>query len=259
MNRTPSALADVAPSASHAAEARESQIAPVMPVRVLIADDHPVVLFALENLLSRFSHLRVVGRACTFSELFEEADRREFDVAVVDLHMPCTGNRDQRNAGDAYDPHNPHNPLSRFHQRFPNASLIVLTTEQAPDTLRRLLDFEVDGILSKQDPIDLIPLAIMSAMARERYVGPVMRELLARGPASLNRADACRLLSKREREVLMLYASGMNITAIAARLGRSIKTISAQKCSAMKKLALSNDAELYRFVTECGLESDPPA
>jgi DNA-binding NarL/FixJ family response regulator len=255
MNRTSSALANVAP----AAEAGESRIAPVMPVRVLIADDHPIILFALENLLSRFSHLRIVGSACTFSELFDEAGRRDFDVAVVDLHMPCTGNDDPHDQDKPHRPHGPHGPLSRFHQSFPNASLIVLTTEQAPVTLRRILDVEVAGIVSKQDPIDLIPLAIMSAMARERYVGPVVRELLARDSSPLNGGNARGLLSKREREVLTLYASGISITTIAARLGRSIKTISAQKCSAMKKLALSNDAELYRFVTECGAELDQQA
>jgi DNA-binding NarL/FixJ family response regulator len=256
MNRTSSALANVAPSASPAAESGESPIAPAMPVRVLIADDHPVILFALENLLSRFSHLRIVGRACTFSELFDEAGRRDFDVAVVDLHMPSTGNDDPHRP---HGPHGPHGSLSRFHQSFPNASLIVLTTEQAPVTLRRILDVEVAGIVSKRDPVDLIPLAIMSAMARERYVGPVVRELLACDSSPLNGGNARRLLSKREREVLRLYASGMNITTIAARLGRSIKTISAQKCSAMKKLSLSNDAELYRFVTECGAELDQQA
>jgi two-component system capsular synthesis response regulator RcsB len=206
-----------------------SDAAPMLPTRIVIADDHPVVLFALESLISRFPYLTVVGRAHTFPELFNEAAQLDFDVAIVDLHMPCVDDLDARET------------LGEFRQRFPGASLVVLTTEADPAALRRVLDVKIDGILSKKDPIDLIPVAIVSAMAHERYVGPVVRDLLA-----------YQLLSRREREVLALYASGMSVTEIAGQIGRSIKTISAQKCSAMKKLSLANDIELYRFAADCG-------
>jgi len=211
------------------------------PARILVADDHPVVLFALENLIGRFAHLAVVGRAQSFPELFDAAERLDFDVALTDLHMPCAAHYDVRDM------------LSRFRQRYADESVVVLTTETDPTTLRRVLDLPIDGLLSKKDRIDLIPVAIASAMARECYVGPVIRELLARARHAADLDGAHRLLSRREREVLTLYASGLSVTEIAARLGRSIKTISAQKCSAMKKLSLSNDIELYRFAAEHGL------
>ncbi|HTH59481.1 MAG TPA: response regulator transcription factor [Paraburkholderia sp.] len=219
-----------------------SDAAPMLPTRIVIADDHPVVLFALESLISRFPYLTVVGRAHTFPELFNEAAQLDFDVAIVDLHMPCVDDLDARET------------LGEFRQRFPGASLVVLTTEADPAALRRVLDVKIDGILSKKDPIDLIPVAIVSAMAHERYVGPVVRDLLAHrlhAPAGAP-ARAYQLLSRREREVLALYASGMSVTEIAGQIGRSIKTISAQKCSAMKKLSLANDIELYRFAADCG-------
>lgn len=218
----------------------EREGSPSLPVRIIIADDHPVVLFALENLISRFPYLKIVGRAGTFPELFDEAARLDFDfdIAIVDLHMPSADDRDVRDT------------LSGFRQRFANASLVVLTTETDPAALRRVLHTQIDGILSKKDPIDLIPVAIVSAMAHERYVGPVVRGLLSHGLLAAGCTKAYQSLSKREREVLMLYASGMSVTGIAGQLGRSVKTISAQKCSAMRKLSLSNDIELYRFVAE---------
>lgn len=236
-------MAASGPSTQDDGEAGQSQ-----PVRIIIADDHPVVLFALENLISRFPYLKIVGRARTFPELVDEADRLDFDVAIVDLHMPCAEGRDVRDA------------LTGFRARFANASLVVLTTETDPAALHRVLHAQIDGILSKKDPIDLIPVAIVSAMARERYVGPVVRDLLSRGLQAAGCANAYQSLSKREREVLTLYASGMSVTEIAGQLGRSIKTISAQKCSAMKKLSLSSDIDLYRFVAECSLAGpDTPA
>ena len=209
--------------------------------RVLIADDHPVVLFALENLISRFPHLTVVGRARTFAELFEEAAQRDFDVAITDLYMPSADGYDVRET------------LTSFRQRHTNTVLVVLTAETDSMALRRLLDLPIDGILSKKDRVDLIPVAIVAAMARERYVGPAVRDLLARDLHAAELARTDQRLSAREHEVLALYASGLSVTEIAGRLGRSIKTISAQKCSAMKKLSLSNDIELFRFATGYGI------
>ena len=132
-------------------------------------------------------------------------------------------------------------------------SLVVLTAETDSMALRRLLDLPVDGVLSKKDRIDLIPVVIVAAMAHERYVGPAVRDLLARDLHAAEFAGTDQRLSAREHEVLALYASGLSVTEIAARLGRSIKTISAQKCSAMKKLSLSNDIELFRFATGYGI------
>ena len=81
------------------------------------------------------------------------------------------------------------------------------------------------------------------------------RDLLARDwPAAADDGSA-RQLSRREIEVIVHYASGLSVTEIAVRLGRSVKTISAQKCSAMKKLSLANDVELYRFAVDSGIVS----
>ncbi|MEK6291843.1 MAG: LuxR C-terminal-related transcriptional regulator, partial [Paraburkholderia tropica] len=106
---------------------------------------------------------------------------------------------------------------------------------------------------SKRDRIDLIPVAIASAMAREHYIGQVVRELLKKAEREQRREEVLRLLSRREFEVLTHYASGLGVTEIAGLLGRSVKTISAQKCAAMKKLALTTDIDLYRFALECGV------
>ena len=110
----------------------------------------------------------------------------------------------------------------------------------------------VDGLISKRDRIDLIHVAIVTALARECYLGPAVRALIADATVA-QRLDFVReLLSRRELEVLTQYASGIGVTEIAARLGRSVKTISAQKCTAMRKLALHSDAELFRFAVEHG-------
>ncbi|WP_322103598.1 response regulator transcription factor [Paraburkholderia sp. J41] len=216
------------------------------PVRVILADDHPLVLFALESLLSNYPNLQIVARAQTVPSLFEAAAQHAFDLVLMDLHMTAAAQFDS------------HETIRAFRQQFPHKPVVVLTMESDAAALRKAIGLDVEGVLSKRDRIDLIPVAIVSAMAREHYLGPVVRDLLAEAARTERREEVHRLLTRREFEVLTHYAKGLGVTEIAGLLGRSVKTISAQKCSAMKKLALTNDIELYRFAVECGVTQIEP-
>lgn len=211
------------------------------PVRVIVADDHPVVLFALESLMAGCPNLQIVAYAQTGPQLFEEAAQHDFDVVLMDLHMPGQGSE------EGYE------TIRRFRREFGKKIIVVLTMETDPSALREVLDLQIDAVVSKRDRIDLIPVAIILAMAREHYVGPVVRDILTQASHAQRREQVHRILTRREFEVLTHYASGLGVTEIAGLLGRSVKTISAQKCAAMKKLALANDIELYRFAVECGV------
>ncbi|HEY1999514.1 response regulator transcription factor [Paraburkholderia sp.] len=211
--------------------------------RAIIADDHPLVLLAIENLLSSFPNLTVVGRATGSSELFAEADRVECDLAVMDLHMP--GDL----GSDGID------TIRCFKKRYPDVALVVLTMETEAQALQQVLSLGVDALVSKRDRIDLIHVAIVTALAHECYVGPAVRSLIAEATVARRLEFVRQLLSPRELEVLTHYAAGLGVTEIASQLGRSVKTISAQKCTAMRKLALQSDSELFRFAVEHGVLS----
>jgi two-component system, NarL family, captular synthesis response regulator RcsB len=211
------------------------------PVRANIADDHPLVLLAIENLMSGFPNMEVVGRASDADELFAEADRVKCDLAVMDLYMP--GNTE----GDGFA------TLRRFRQRHPQVALVVLTMETDANALQRVLALGAEALLSKRDRIDLIHVAIVSALARERYISPAVRTLIADAAQAARFEFVRDVLSPRELEVLTQYASGIGVTELAERFDRSVKTISSQKCAAMRKLALNSDSELFRFAVEYGL------
>src|SRR5580698_4683861 len=87
------------------------------PIRAIIADDHPLVLLAVENLMTGFPNMQIVGRASDSTELFAEADRVDHDLAVIDLHMPG------RVEADAFG------TLRQFRKRHPKVALVVLTME----------------------------------------------------------------------------------------------------------------------------------
>ncbi|MFB9126180.1 response regulator transcription factor [Paraburkholderia dipogonis] len=211
------------------------------PVRAIIADDHPLVLLAIENLMNGYPNMQIVGRAADATELFAEIDRRSCDLVLMDLYMP--GGSD----GSGLE------AVRQFKTRYPDIALVVLTMETEAAELQKVISLGVEGLVSKRDRIDLIHVAVITALAREYYVGPAVRALIADATA-IQRLDYVRkILSRRELEVFTQYASGYGVTEIAVRLERSVKTISAQKCTAMRKLALRSDAELFRFAVEYGV------
>ena len=214
------------------------------PVRAIIADDHPLVLLAIENLIGGYPSMEVVGRAADATELFAEVDRTGCDLVLMDLYMP--GGAD----GSGVD------AVRQFRRRFPDVALVVLTMETEAAALQSVISLGVDALISKRDRIDLIHVAIVTALAGECYLGPAVRTLITKA-AAMQRLDFVRsMLSRRELEVFTQYASGLGVTEIAGRLGRSVKTISAQKCTAMRKLSLNSDAELFRFAVEHGVVSE---
>ncbi|QQC62591.1 response regulator transcription factor [Paraburkholderia ginsengisoli] len=211
------------------------------PVRTIIADDHPLVLLAIESVIGTYPNMQIVGRAADATELFMQIDRAPCDLVLMDLYMP--GGFD----GCGLD------AVRQFKTRYPHVALIVLTMETEAAALQKVISLGVEGLVSKRDRVDLIHVAVITALARECYVGPAVRTLIADATAA-ERLDLIRsTLSRRELEVFTQYASGFGVSEIAARLGRSVKTISAQKCTAMRKLSLRSDAELFRFAAEHGV------
>jgi two-component system capsular synthesis response regulator RcsB len=211
------------------------------PIRTIIADDHPLVLLAIENLMSGYPNMEVVGRAADSTQLFMEAERIPCDLVLMDLYMPggvhCDGLESVR----------------QFKVRYPGVALVILTMETEAGALQKVIELGVGAVLSKRDRIDLIHVAIVTALARECYLGPAVRALIADATFAQRLDFVRQRLSRRELEVFTQYALGFGVTEIATRLGRSVKTISAQKCTAMRKLALRSDAELFRFAAEHGV------
>ena len=220
-----------------------AKIETTVRIRTIIADDHPLVLLAIENLMATFPKMEIVARATDSTQLFAEAGRVGSDLVLLDLHMPGGAH------GDGLE------MVRQFRTRFPEVVIVVLTMETEADILQRVIALGVGAVVSKRDRIDLIHVAIITALAQECYLGPTIRALLSDATLARRLDYVRQMLSRRELEVLTHYASGLGVTEIASRLGRSVKTISAQKCTAMRKLALHSDADLFRFAAEHGVVS----
>jgi two-component system capsular synthesis response regulator RcsB len=169
-----------------------------------------------------------------------------FDVLVMGFEMAGSG------AAQGLD------ALAEVRASRPDAAIVVLTVSVDAQVLNAALARGAVAVISKRDRVELIHVALVAAHARERYLGPRIRDALYEGmpgsPAEQWRAR----LTRREFEVLRLYASGHAISDIARQTERSVKTISAQKCRAMRKLNLSSDADVYRFALTSGMISSVP-
>ncbi|BBU26526.1 DNA-binding response regulator [Burkholderia sp. THE68] len=210
-------------------------------IRLAIADDHPLVILAIERLAGSFPNVEVVSRSTNSSQLDESLARHECDVAIIDFFMP--GGRH----GDGIE------LIQHVANQYPDVRTIVLSRSDDAAIVKKALEAGAQAFLSKEDRLDLIYVAIVSVIANETYLGPAIRRTLALADAESHARFIRQRLTSRELEVIERYARGANVTEIAKELDRSVKTISAQKCAAMRKLDLSTDADLYRFIADSGL------
>jgi two-component system capsular synthesis response regulator RcsB len=213
-----------------------------MTLRIILADDHPVVRTGVRLLLEKNVHAAVVAEAGTPEALFDAIVRHPADIVLTDFSMP---------GGTAADGLN---MLERLLRRRPDLPVVVLTMAISADTLQSILATGVQALLNKSDTLAELTLAIDAASHGHRYVGSGIRKLLE--AATQGNPPAGRgALSKRETEVLRLFVSGLTVSEIARRLNRSIKTVSRQKVDAMAKLGLKSDLDVYAYAREHGMIS----
>jgi two-component system, NarL family, captular synthesis response regulator RcsB len=212
-----------------------------LTIRVAIADDHPTLLAGLEHLLARSSDFSRVGSVTNSTELVELLGKTACDVVVTDFSMP------HGRYGDGLS-------LLRFlKRRFPSVRVVVLTGIDNHVVMRGILEAGAVGIVGKSDDLEHIEPAIRAAHVGDNYLSPKVQDIFERAVAETSETEQAQQLSKRETEVLRLFAEGLTISQIGARAGRSNKTISAQKMAAMRKLGLQHDADIFKYALTHGL------
>ncbi|MCP3710629.1 response regulator [Paraburkholderia sp. CNPSo 3274] len=211
------------------------------PIRVVVADDHPVILFGAEHALLSFPGIQVVGRARQSTELVKALQTVPCDVLVTDLAMP----------GGQYGDGLP--LIGYLRRNFPNVPIVVLTMLENAALLKRLRELGVIAVVHKSDDLSHIGLAVQHVSRNLEYMSPQVKIALDQLRINSGGKTDEVILSKRELEVVRLFVSGMTIKEISEKLSRSIKTISTQKNTAMRKLGLERDSELFQYAQSNGL------
>lgn len=209
-------------------------------LRIVIADDHAVVLAGVRAVLERAEPpIEVVAAAQSGEELLGLLDRVPCDVLVTDFSMPSPSDHGRDGL----------RMLQTIRRTHPLLRVLVLTMLDNPSILRAIREL-AHGLISKRSDLRELPAAVAVVGAGRSYLSPLLQAALE---AEAGRPEAA--LTARETEVVRLFAEGYSVSEIARRLNRSIKTISHQKADAMRKLGIDNHSQLYAYARDHGLKS----
>jgi DNA-binding NarL/FixJ family response regulator len=209
-------------------------------LRVLMADDHPIVLAGLKALVQGDPGLQIIGEARDGRTALRLALSQRPDVVVLDISMPEMNGMEVARALLAEQP---------------ECRILVLTVQEDRATLRQLLDLGVAGYLVKRSAADELLRAIHAVAAGGTYLDPTIagKVVGGGGQGSTRSAGGSTVeLSERETDVLRLIANGHSNKEISARLGISVKTIETYKARAMEKLGFKSRVDVVRHAASKG-------
>jgi DNA-binding NarL/FixJ family response regulator len=210
------------------------------PSRVLMVDDHPVVLAGLKALVEADPDFTVVGNARDGRNALRLAKQLLPDVVVLDISMPEMNGIEVATALLAEQP---------------GCRVLVLTVHEDRAYLRQLVEVGVSGYLLKRSASDELIRALHAVVAGGVYLDPAIAGKVVGRPSrgtlhpELGQTGE---LSERETEVLRLVACGHSNKEISARLGISVKTVETYKARAMEKLGYRSRVELVRYAADQG-------
>jgi two-component system, NarL family, nitrate/nitrite response regulator NarL len=215
-------------------------------IRVVIADDHPIVRDGLKKLLALEDDLDVVGEAGDGREVLERVQELEPDVLLLDLRMP---NLDGLSA------------LQALQQSNRSTRVIVLTASEDKNEFVQAMKLGCSGIVLKQTAPELIVKSIRKVHAGEIWLdshttAAVMRQFSAPGdltPGGQSKTRERSPLSQREREIVALVAQGYKNKEMAEKMFISEQTVKNHLHNIFDKLGVSDRLELALYAIHKGL------
>ncbi len=212
-------------------------------LRILLADDHSLVLKGVAGLLER--RYQLVGASANGQALVAEALRLRPDIVVLDISMPIL------NGIDA---------AREIRRALPSAKLVFLTMHTNAIYLRKALEAGASAYVLKSGAAEELLTAIEQAWAGRIYITPDFDrniiESVREKPAKTSRSPLD--LTDRQRQILQLVAEGRQNKEIADILYVSPKTVEFHRSRLMAKLGAHSVAELTRFAIQEGLVGDAP-
>jgi len=207
-------------------------------IRLLIADDHPVVREGLRRIVADDPGLQVVGEAVDGDGVLTLISQQPTDVVLLDVSMPGPGFLQV---------------LERLRAEHPSIKVLVLSVHPEEQYAVRALRAGAAGYLTKDHSPEQLIEAIRRVHRGGKYVSPTLAERLATDLAAGGPQAAHELLSHREYDVLCLLGSGRTVKEISAELDLSPKTVSTYRARLLEKMRLTGNADLVRYAARHGL------
>jgi two-component system, NarL family, invasion response regulator UvrY len=207
-------------------------------MRIVIADDHPVVRRGLKEIVEDALRPAEVDEACNAAELLALVGTRKPDVVLLDISMPG------RSGLEALK------DLRREHPKLP---MLVLSVHSEDQFAVRSIKAGASGYLTKDTAPEELVDAIRTVLAGRKYLTPSVAERLADAIQSDATRSPLETLSDREFHVFRMLAAGKTVGEVADELALSAKTVSTYRTRTLRKMGMRTNAELAQYAVRHGL------
>ena len=207
-------------------------------IKVIIADDHPVVREGLVQIISDTPDLIVAGEAENGAELLEKIRKLDLDVVVLDIDMP------KKNGWEV---------VVHLNAEYPKLPIIILSGFSEDDYAVQFLKAGASGYLNKIDAIKDIADAIRKVAGGGKYISQNIAEKLASDLGKNTEQKPHETLSPREFQIFFMIASGTSVKEISEELSLSVPTISSYRARMLEKMALNSNTQVVNYAFRNGI------
>ena len=206
------------------------------PTRILIVDDHPVVLSGCRSLFASDTSVKIEEAADAKSGYKAYASRKP-DVTVIDINRPDVSGFEL---------------MRRIRKDDPGAKIIMFSMNDDPAFVVRAVEYGAQGYVSKTDDPRILVKAVRKVAAGDNFISPQLAEAVTFSGAAI-KANPASLMSARELEILRLLGRGDKIVEVADALSISYKTVANTTSLLKQKLGAKNHSDLIRIAVEMRL------
>jgi DNA-binding NarL/FixJ family response regulator len=207
-------------------------------IRILVADDHPLIRSGIRSLLERVSGIQIVAEAGDGSEALNLIRQHQPDVVLMDIEMPLMNGPEV---------------AGLVAKEFPKVKVIILSMHEDEEYVRHALQAGAVGYLAKSDTSSEVETALRVVASGRTYLSPAVSGNLI-GYVRRARGETLRgRLTPRQRQVLQLIAEGHATKRIALTLNISVKTVESHRSELMDRLDIHDIAGLVRYALRVGL------
>ena len=203
-------------------------------IRLLLADDHPLIREGFRSLLNKNERFEIVGIAENGKELVDLAGKELPDIILSDISMPVMNGMEA---------------IEQIRNLYPSIKSVVLTMHEEREYVINALKIGVQGYIIKNVERFDLEKAIITIFEGGKYFSPIVTNILAESVARPE-PPAISELTPREKEVLELVAQGHSTKQIADKLGIGTRTVESHRVNMLKKMKVNNTAELVRKAIE---------
>ncbi|QTF08183.1 response regulator transcription factor [Brenneria izadpanahii] len=203
------------------------------PIRLMIADDHVIMREGLKQIFALDDTLGVVAEAGNGAQVLSKLRTSSIDLLLLDMSMPGICGEDL---------------ILRIVAQYPLLPILVLSMYSEAQIAQRALKSGAKGYITKDKDPETLLSAIRRVAQGARYIDHTIAEQLVFFDCMERGKAPHEVLTPREHQVMVMFAQGMGVNAIAQALAISSKTVSTHKSRLMEKMQFSTNADIVKYV-----------